>query len=142
LNNSKAFHYYTVGQITELVPCTKTVIEHRAPTDASVKLYAEMLEAARDSIVCSIEPHSNSLGIRAVAFKDHQWCDIICRYTLSLNGIKLESEITIKEFSLHGSTEERKLQVIRAVYEHAAKHIAIELCKVVDNDIKTNGALL
>ena len=48
---------------TEYVPYTKSVVEHKAPTDESIKLYGELVEKAQRSLLDSFELKSSSVDI-------------------------------------------------------------------------------
>ena len=50
---------------TEHVPYEKSIVEHRAPTDDSIRIWEEMKEKAYKSILGSIELRDNALTERS-----------------------------------------------------------------------------
>lgn len=106
---------------TEHVPYTKTVVEKKAPTDESIRLYGEMLDKARDSIVDSFQLDGNIVKCTCVAFEDmEKWNG---KHTMSYKIIINEREIR-GEFHLgiEDMHEDRKPE--KALLERISKHIS------------------
>lgn len=116
---------------TRDVPYEKTVIEKRAPTDDSIRIYSEMVEKAQKSVVDAFRIESNILNVSVVVFKE---CDVFydqrtVRYKCKLNGVNFDGSVKIEA----GNDRE---EIIRAVVEKLSINITqIILDNINGNDI-------
>jgi len=74
---------------------TRTVHEHRAPTDASVKLLKEMEDAAREKVEHSVNVGNNGFECVVTFHKDAMAMDTVAVALFSLNGKKMRAEARI-----------------------------------------------
>lgn len=117
----------------KLVPYEKTVIEKKAPTDESIKLYGEMRDKAYQSVIDEIVVNDNSLNIKAVVFRNDFERSIVCRYMFTLNSKGITGEV--KE---SGAMEYDKVKLMQSVLQDASKRIADFLKPVVMESMR-NG---
>lgn len=68
----------------------REIIHKRAPTDESVRIYGEMLEAARKQVTIEAIPARNVFG-SVVAFQDSDRCQSVVAF--ELNGEKIRVPI-------------------------------------------------
>lgn len=115
----------------EPVPYEKTVIEKRAPTDDSVRIYAEFKEKAFASILDTIKTDNNVLSVAAITFQDFESFGAKCRYSVTLNGLKIEKTIPIKDFILKNPEVDMpaKQQVLREILKDVSEEIATRVCE-------------
>lgn len=111
---------------TKYVPYTKTIIEKKAPTDDSIRLFNEIKEKAYNSIIDTIELKDNILNINAIVFKDPESFNNICKFSVSLNGMKIVGEITIESFY-------DKTEAIKEIYRQVSEIISMNLIKKLLN---------
>ena len=108
-----------VGSITPLyIPCEKTVIEKRAPTDDSIRLFNEMKEKAYDSILDTIVIKNNTLNLSGVIYQDHKSYSTNCKYKVILNKQEITGEIFVSKAKIHN-----KKELCRAISKDISKHI-------------------
>lgn len=119
---NKTFVFPQTG--TEYVPYEKTVIEKRAPTDESIKLYKEMKEKAYSSILGTIELQDNILNVNGILYEEYISMDKVCKYRLMLNGREITGEIRSSRLDLKD-----KQFIVRKIVDDASRHIAIEIVK-------------
>ena len=78
---------FTTHTYRELaVPYEKTVHEHRAPTDESIKILREMEEKSRQQIVEKFVVNNNVVNGSVTLFRDAMTDNHECRVRLVLNG--------------------------------------------------------
>lgn len=112
---------------TEHVPYEKTVIEQRAPTDDSIRIWQEMKEKAYKSVLDSIELRDNTLNLNAILYEEPYSYEKVCKYRLSLNGQEMTGEIRSSILDM-----KNKMELYRKIVDDAARHIAVEIVKSVD----------
>ncbi len=80
------------------------VHEHKAPTDASVKLLTEMEAAARDRLLASYELANNHFEATIHVFSDDLSAQrrVTCLY--KMNGTRFRTEFTVKEYDVDPET--------------------------------------
>lgn len=97
----------TVERTTErLVPYTKTVHEHRAPTDESIKIYDEMLEKARAAYVASVKV-STPFEINIEVYKDHYRKGYEAHYHTIINGEEYSDKVEVELSPMEYMDQER-----------------------------------
>lgn len=106
--------------IVKLVPYVKTVIEHKAPTDDSIRLYEEIKTKAYQSILDKIIVNNNTLNLSAVIVDNHEIDEYRCFYKVTLNNVLLEGDVRLPM----RNTKER---LYLHIFNHASEHIAREL---------------
>ena len=72
---------------------TRTVHEHRAPTDESVRLLREMEERARAQVIASVPLESNYLHGRAEYVMDHAQDQLLGRVIVDVNGKRVVATV-------------------------------------------------
>lgn len=82
-------------QEDRLVPYTKTVHEHKAPTDDSIKLYGEFLERARTDLVERGKCCSNEVNVTYNIYRDNLNNNTCCYYNLVINGKLVSNKFEI-----------------------------------------------
>lgn len=119
------FDRYVIEQRhTEYVPYEKTVIEKRAPTDESIRLYEEMKEKAYSSILGSIELRDNVLNANCIMYEEVFSRDKVCKYRLTLNGREITGEIRTSTLDFSD-----RQSLMQKIVDDASRHIAIEILK-------------
>lgn len=115
----------TYRETTRLVPYEKTVHEHRAPTDESIKLLREMEEKSRKQIACALVAENNIVNGAVVQFYDeHMRFEKVCYVSYQLNGQQMEHKI-----ALDGRVMMLKEQAIDILFQNLAGAITAELLK-------------
>lgn len=114
---------------TVYVPYEKTVHEHRAPTDDSIKLYKEIKEKAYDSILDSISINDNTLNMKGIVYRDLYEFSIKCSYSANLNGRAFEGTVAVKDWNIHN-----KYDLIVSILDQLSKSLAVELLKGIPRD--------
>jgi hypothetical protein len=116
-------NYYI--QQKEHIPYEKTVIEKRAPTDDSIRLFEEMKDKAYHSILESVCINQNTFTGKAILAKDWQSAQYIAMYKFVLNGTAYEGRIEVTE-SLIRSFE---TEIYRIIAKRMSEEISIALLK-------------
>jgi hypothetical protein len=103
-------------------PSHVTVHEHRAPTDASIKLYAELLEKARAEIVGHVaHPHDN----------------VLSHATIEVNTLNLSDEHEhYVVFRLNGTVHKLRFSIARDAREQMIRSIAATLLEHVGRELE------
>lgn len=114
---------------TVYVPYEKTVHEHRAPTDDSIKLYKEIKEKAYNSILASISINDNTLNMKGIVYRDFCEFSIKCSYSAKLNGWDFEGTVSVKEWNIN-----EKQDLIIKILDDLSKSMAVELLKGIPID--------
>jgi hypothetical protein len=123
------FDRFSLGETrTEYVPYAKTVIEKRAPTDESIRIYEEIKEKAYSSILDSIVMNDNTLNVKAIVYTDLHTASKICQYAVMLNGREIKGKVKADEFK-----HTDKMALLRDIVDQASKQIAIEIGKSLFN---------
>ena len=120
-------------QSDRLVPYEKTVHEHRAPTDDSIKLYGEMLEKAYESILESFSIEANELnGVEAIITHDCQFGKC-CMIHFKLNGKSFTKRLEIASY------EDDYNKVLNKMVEDLATYISVEIIRplIISNSTLT-----
>lgn len=111
------------------IPYEKTVIEKRAPTDDSIRLFGEIQDKAYKSILGTINVQNNLLNVAAILYIDPFTRNAICEYRLLLNNKEINGKLTIEEPYLKLYSYEYKMTIFKAIVEDASKDIAVEIIK-------------
>lgn len=128
----------TIVHKKDSVPYAKnvTINEHRAPTDESIKIYSEMVEKSRKSIVDKIVINDNSFNIKAMVYENYYDYTFHCHYKFSLNKEQFEGEFIIDEYDLLARDE-----IMRLIYEKASHQITVKLIGLFKLD-KVTGNII
>jgi hypothetical protein len=140
LFKTENFHFHKSETIreTEYVPYEKTVHEHKAPTDESIKLLNEMQEKARHNILATMELESNVLKANGIFFQnDHPAYNniaIALRFILNGKEIIVEKQLP-RGWALRNKIEEGKGtlkddDVLKFIIDEMSKEIAAELIPI------------
>lgn len=121
-------HIHMGGAAT--TPYEKTVIEQRAPTDESIKLYEELKQKAYASILDTIVVNDNTVNIKAIVYEDLYSYTRVCRYAFSINGRPYEGEYKRSCFE-----KLDKVLVTREIVKHVAQSIATQLVPLLAKEI-------
>ena len=104
-------------------------LEQRAPTDESVKLLREMEAAAKASIVETMSVGGNGFeGVIHIMRQHDMYGTTEARCVFSLNGRKLTSEASVKDWESNPVAAARG-ELIKRLMDETAKKIAIEILK-------------
>ena len=125
------FDHYNIHD-TEYIPYTKTVIEKRAPTDESIRLYGEMKEKAYASVLDTLELHDNILNMTAILYEDFDH-DLyhMCKYKFMLNGKEIKGEIRVSRLDMMGKRLE---EIYKKIVADAAQYIAVEIVMCLEEE--------
>ncbi len=107
---------------TEYVPYEKTVIEKRAPTDDSIRIYEEIKGKAYKSILDTIEINDNSFNVRAIVYDEMLTMERVCKFSFTINGQEISDEVRERS-----TGEYSKEDLIRAVIKKAAEKLSLKL---------------
>jgi hypothetical protein len=118
------FDRVTVQNPTQYV--TKEVIEHRAPTDESVKLLREMEAAAQAEVIKALKIEGNGFTAHVDMLKDiSQPYLLIARAVYDLNGTRHVVKVDVDYYNdAEGSDAKRKL--FTKLRDKIAEQIATE----------------
>ncbi len=104
-------------------PYDKTVIENRAPTDDSIRLFDEYLQKARASLIKDVHMKSSVLEYRAGLFEcPHKLYSMFINYVVILNGILINGEVEVPSDN-EMSVESIHSHVIEALSENITKNL-------------------
>lgn len=117
------FDRVTVQNPTQYV--TKEVIEHRAPTDESVKLLREMEAAAQAEVIKALKIEGNGFTAHVEMLQDFaQPYLLIARAVYDLNGTRHVVKVDVPHNDADGFDAERKL--FTKLRDQIAEQIATE----------------
>jgi hypothetical protein len=109
--------FYATRHVTERVSESVTVHEHRAPTDESVRLLAEMEKAARDKVVQAIRLENCPIDCVVHTSRDHMSGDSQFCAFIKINGQRIEVR---KSFSMTTEPKDMVDGLLQAVAERIA----------------------
>lgn len=109
--------------LKEFVPYKKTIIEKKAPTDDSIRLYDEIKEKAYNSILKTIRIEDNTISISAILFDDFLTFDKIWKYRFILNGKEYFGQERFSEMEFLKNEEE----ILRRIIQKVSNQITIEI---------------
>ena len=112
----------------EHIPYEKTVIEKRAVTDDSIRLYEEIKEKAYKSILNTIELKDNSFNFTAMFYEEH--FDKVCKYRFTLNGKEIAGEVKSSELDFA-----HKRNIVEHILKKLSDHIATNVLVSLQRDI-------
>lgn len=98
------------------------ITENRAATDASIALFGELQQKARDSIVQKIVVNDNSFSLAYALFDDVVNGETIVRAKVMLNGRAHVIDVPYDESKF--AEARRNHTVLQAVWEHFSKRLA------------------
>ena len=104
---------------TENVYHNTKVVEERAPTDDSIKLYEEIKEKAFDSIIESIKIQDNLFNAKALLVKDPMTFGMKFYYTFRINGEEFKGSDDVDDMN--------RSDMIERLYDKLSKALAREL---------------
>ncbi len=111
----------------EYVPYTKTVHEHRAPTDESIKIFDEMRRKAEEHIVAKVIIKDNTVNGMLLAFDEGGMMDNIRyygRFTLNGKEINFNGTLDRDEFQKLGVTIDGNELLIPILHKQFEKAMA------------------
>lgn len=111
---------------TEHVPYEKTVIEKRAPTDDSIRIYEEVKEKAFKSIIDTIEINDNSFNVKGIVYDDDHSMARICKFVFTINGHEISGEV--KE---NMRLDYNKDAFVRKVIDESSRQLSIKLVEQI-----------
>lgn len=123
------FDTYVSGK-TEYVPYEKSIVEHRAPTDDSIRLWEQMKEKAYKSILDTIEIRDNCVNVNSIVYDDMLTLSKVCSYRLLLNGKEITGEVRWSSNELKS-----KAELYHKIVDSAARDIAVEIVKALDKSL-------
>jgi hypothetical protein len=107
-------------------PSHVTVNEHKAPTDASVKLLADLEQKVRDKVFGQVKLESNTFHCEVMRMMSPFRMGETLAITMKLNGERILMEITPDPFA---SEEDKLREIYKAVAKRIAAHIATSVVK-------------
>lgn len=108
----------------EAVPYEKTIIEKRAPTDESIKLFKEMQEKAYSSIVDTFHLSSTVLDVKVIVFQDYPTFQMVVKYVYILNDKSIGGDIRFDMFEFQTTT---RAVICERIVKEVANHLAVKL---------------
>ncbi len=109
------FNTYITKNQDRLVPYEKTVHEHKAPTDDSIKLLNEMQEKARLSLIDQIHLTNNNLHIEVRVYTDYFAFGNVADVAFVLNGQRHTLQVKFEDY--------RRTDMIRHVFRKVSEEI-------------------
>jgi hypothetical protein len=124
----------TINKRTEHIPYAKsvTVTEHKAPTDASIKLYEEIKDRAYKSIIDSIKINNNDISFSAISYRDAASFMTKARYKIIINGKENTGEINLDQGLIDMKGNE---YLVKEIIENVSKHITAIIGEAVFKSI-------
>jgi len=122
------FDTYVTRSTKEYVPYVKE--EKRAPTDDSIRLYGEMLDKARTSILRSMRTQEGTIDFSGFAYRDILLGEIILMVKLVLSGKTFELKIPIEDRHIHNDT-----QILHMVAERLSEKLTEIIVKCMAKQI-------
>ena len=119
---------YITKSTKEYVPYVKE--EKRAPTDDSIRLYGEMLEKARASILRSMRTEGGTIDFTGFIYRDMPLGENILMVKLVLSGKTFEFKIPIEDQYIHNDT-----QIIHLVAERLSEKLTETIIKCMAKQI-------
>ena len=113
---------------------TKTVHEHRAPTDESIKIYKEMVDKAEKSVLDAFVISDNILNGSIAVLRNIETMGVDVVYRFMLNSKKFEGRIKLEYYEVMKGRDE----VIRSAYEKMSKEITAHLFDSIDSEDMRN----
>lgn len=101
------------------------ITENRAPTDASIALFAEMREKAFKSIVDTIVVNDNTFNFKACVFNFPGELTEKLVFSLTINGCEIKGSVPMP--SKHDRQKPRV--AVREIIDKTAHAIALEIVK-------------
>ena len=118
------------GNKTEYIPYEKTVIEKRAPTDDSIRLYGEFREKAYSSILDTLEVNNNNLSVKAIIYSDLFEDVKVLKYKVIINSVEIKGEIKLRE-----NEYKDKYSLYNEIIKESSRFIANEIIKSTGSNI-------
>lgn len=121
-------------------PSEIKIIEKKAPTDDSIRLYDELLEKTKSQILGQIKVEDNIVNGSVIFFKAQLENFDLVEYAakFKLNGIEHIVNGSFKRIdTLWGTDKEQK--AIQLLYENLAKHIAAKILQ--DNTLTLKNCI-
>ncbi len=112
---------------TEHVPYTKTIIEKKAPTDESIRIYDEMRQKAHDSVLLTLELKDNAFSVVAVVERRMDMFALSCFYKFSLNGQEFSDSFDIDKDLFKDKDYNKFLEKLIASVSEKVSYIISEL---------------
>jgi hypothetical protein len=119
---------------------TVTVTEKRAPTDESIKLYGEMVDKARESLIDVLEIKDNNFNGVVSVHRDMRELGTSCYYRVMLNGEELTGKVTVRDVVNLDSGYDNIQGFLREVYEKVAKEISVHIANAAFRSIARHGS--
>ena len=107
-------------------PSHVTVNEHRAPTDASVRLLADMEQRVKDKVFGQVKLESNTFHCEVMRLKSPRTFGETLAIAMKLNGERIVMEIETDPMT---SPEEKLREIYKAVGERIAAYVASSVVK-------------
>jgi len=126
-----SFFFHNQSQSTNYVPYEKTVVEKRAPTDESIRLYEEIKEKAYNSILDSLSVIDNTFNFKVILYKDIYSFSNIVRYLFTLNSKEFDGEYRTNLENLSN-----KQELFEELYNKLATTIAEQLITTLIKETK------
>lgn len=101
------------------------VHEHRAPTDDSIRLYAEMEQKARDSIILAISSKTNGFKYKAAIFDDQAHMRLLMSIWFWLNESEHRVQIELPNRMMTATVDEWTVIIRDEIAKKIATHIVV-----------------
>ncbi len=121
------------------VPYDKTVNEHRAPTDDSIRLLNEMTDKAKRNVLHAIHLKSNIIDCAVVYYRNDNFygkIDFCLKFDLNGTTHEIDGQIDQHEFDPSGL---RHSFGSGLVYDFLVKKYSEEISKMIINQVRTDA---
>ncbi len=121
------FDTYHTGTVRETaVPYARTITEHKAPTDDSIRLYHEFVQKAQKSTIDSFKISNTVIDIAVTVSQNWASVGEIILYKCSLNGEEIFGKINTN--CRFESREEVTQLVVEDISTTIARYMFKHLC--------------
>ena len=124
-------------EASDYVPCEKTVKEIKAPTDASIALYAELVEKARAALVRTMQVTNNCISFNLNIYEQADRMQPVCHYLIQINGHSLTGDFDILDRTMLWMNDPESLKtLVRYIVQKLSDVIAAHLLPVVVDSVR------
>ena len=124
-----------------VVPYEKTVIEKRAPTDESIKIYDEMVEKAQASLVGRITSNT-PIDMEVCVFRDVSRQNYNVHYVCNINGKEIQNKIVIPKIQIQNMDDKFDIgKILARIYERVLAELVSDCMRDVQYEFSRYGGL-
>lgn len=128
--------------IKEYIPYEKTIVEHKAPTDDSIRLLNELREKTLQNIIDSIYVNNNVINFVGFILQDGMLLDgtdrIYAIFKIMINNMPYSDKFIIQKQNINNKSD--FIRIIVSEISKVITKIMITKCSdIIDNCIENNN---